>query len=107
MPALGKLPIDIPATPSGNYSDKGWINFGDWLGTGYIAPRQRKYRSFNDARKFARSLKLKSKTEWEAFTKGLMPHLGKLPSDIPAAPSMGKYANNGWNGIKDWLGTND
>jgi superfamily II DNA or RNA helicase len=107
LPALGKLPIDIPATPSGTYSDKGWINFGDWLGTGYIGPRQRKYRSFNDARKFARSLKLKSKTEWEAFTKGLMPHLGKLPSDIPAAPSMGKYANNGWNGFKDWLGTND
>ena len=107
LPGLGKLPIDIPASASVTYADKGWINFGDWLGTGYIAPRQRKYRSFNDARKFTHSLKLNSGAEWNAFTRGKMPHLGKLPFDVPAAPWMGKYLDQGWNGMKDWLGTSD
>ncbi len=95
----GKLPSDIPANPNSVYADKGWVSTGDWLGTGTIAPRLRKYRGFAVARKWARGLSLASEAEWRTFTKS-----GKLPSDIPADPS-GTYADKGWAGIGDWLGT--
>jgi len=95
----GKLPADIPATPEGTYKGKGWAGMGDWLGTGTIAPRLRKYRPFAQARAFVRNLRLKSGSEWRAFTKS-----GKLPADIPAGP-LRVYHDAGWTGIGDWLGT--
>ena len=101
----GTLPVDIPATPSQTYAEKGWNDWGDWLGTGTIAPRLRQYRPFIRARAFARSLKLKSKSEWGYFCKGKLPAKGILPADIPANPSRGKYADQGWEGWGDWLGT--
>jgi superfamily II DNA or RNA helicase len=86
MPSKGKLPEDIPACPNNTYAKKGWMGMGDWLGTGTIASRLKKYRSFREARAFARKLKLKSGSEWTAFCKGEMRHKGQLPADIPAAP---------------------
>lgn len=88
MPELGRLPEDIPANPEKSYSDKGWKGYGDWLGTGNIAPRLREYRPFEDARAFARRLKLRSQTEWFAFCKGELPKLGQLPVDIPCKPNV-------------------
>jgi hypothetical protein len=104
MPHLGRLPNDIPAEPGRAYADEGWSGFGDWLGTGTIAARLRKHRSFTMARAYARSLKLKSGSEWRAFCNGEMPEKGKLPEDIPAAPNSA-YATQGWAGMGDWLGT--
>lgn len=95
----GKLPIDIPANPNQTYKDKGWISWGDWLGTGIIAPRLRKYRPFKQARKFARSLELQSWEQWTPFAKS-----GKLPIDIPAKPNA-TYKDKGWIDMGDWLGT--
>ncbi|MDC0323717.1 hypothetical protein OAM21_00825, partial [Verrucomicrobia bacterium] len=96
----GKLPADIPANPESTYKGKGWTGFGDWLGTGNIASHRRQYRNFNAARVFARSLNLKSGSEWRVFCKS-----GKLPDDIPATPDR-TYKDKGWKGIRDWLGTN-
>ena len=104
MPHLKQLPTDIPSTPDNTYAAKGWAGFGDWLGTGTIASHLMDYRSFAEARAFARNLKLKSGFEWRAFCRGEMPHLGRLPSDIPAKPDN-TYANKGWAGMGDWLGT--
>jgi superfamily II DNA or RNA helicase len=104
MPELGSLPEDIPREPSNTYADKGWSGMGNWLGTGTIAPRLREYRPFSQARQFARKLNLKSRTEWKRFCDGKMPELGRLPADIPAAPSIA-YAVNGWTNWGDWLGT--
>ena len=94
----GKLPSDIPATPHLTFKDKGWSGTGDWLGTGTIAPRLRKYRPFKDARAFARKIGLKKEAEWRKFTKS-----GKLPSDIPTKPRE-TYKDKGWSGMGDWLG---
>jgi superfamily II DNA or RNA helicase len=104
MPRLGQLPKDIPTDPYAAYMDKGWKTWGNWLGTGTIAARLRKYRSFREARAFARKLKLKNLREWEYFCKGKMPHLGKLPQNIPAYPND-TYGDKGWKGVGDWLGT--
>jgi superfamily II DNA or RNA helicase len=104
MPRLGKLPADIPGTPHNTYADKGWKGMGDWLGTGTLAPRLRQHRPFHAARAFARKLKLKNQSEWRAFCRGEMTRAGRLPSDIPANPNT-VYADNGWKGTGDWLGT--
>jgi len=60
---------------------------------------KKKFRSFPDARKFVRKLKLKSQNEWNLYRKS-----GKNPDDIPAAPHR-TYKNKGWKGYGDWLGT--
>lgn len=101
---LGQLPKDIPTNPNSTYAGKGWLSYGDWLGTGRIADQFKKYRSFKDARTFARLLKLKSETTWHLFCKGQLPQIGRLPDDVPAAPHL-KYAKEGWCGYGDWLGT--
>jgi hypothetical protein len=104
MPKLGKLPSDIPANPHNTYADKGWSNWGDWLGTNSVATFLRQYRPFGAARKFVHGLKLKSRSEWSAFAKNKMPQLGFLPADIPASPHK-TYADKGWKGFGDWVGT--
>jgi hypothetical protein len=95
----GKKPRDIPSAPHQVYAEAGWAGFGDWLGTGTVAPRWHQYRSFKQARNFARSLGLKSQMEWLDYTKS-----GKKPDDIPACPDQ-TYSTKGWAGIGDWLGT--
>ena len=94
----GKLPDDIPYSAHITYKDQGWVSMGDWLGTGIVAPRLRKYRSFKEARKYARSLNLKSFAEWRALSKA-----GKLPDDIPGYPNQ-TYKDQGWISVGDWLG---
>ena len=95
----GKIPTDIPAHPRQTYLNEGWVGYGDWLGTGAIASFSRKYRSFKEARDFARSLKLKSIAEWLQYCKS-----GEKPVDIPVHADR-TYAQSGWAGMSDWLGT--
>lgn len=97
-------PDDIPTKPERAYLNSGWVGLGDWLGTGTIAPFRRKYRDFNEARNFARSLNLKSSADWFAYCAGKIEGLPKLPNDIPAA--VGRvYSKFGFMGFGDWLGT--
>jgi hypothetical protein len=94
-----KRPADIPANPDKTYAETGWAGWGDWLGTGYVYQGHRQYRPFKKARAFARSLGLKSQPDWRAYCRS-----GKKPADIPGKPDH-FYANDGWLGIGDWLGT--
>ena len=93
----GKKPLDIPVSPQSVYKNKGWKGWGDFLGTGNIAKQLRTYRSFDDARKFARDLSLRSGSEWKKLAKH-----DQLPEDIPKRPE--KIYQTNWNGWKDWLG---
>lgn len=95
----GEKPEDIPANPDKIYLSKGWLNWGDWLGTGTVAPFLKKYRSFEEARAFTHKLHLKSGTEWRKYCKS-----GKKPDDISASPAK-TYLGKGWSGMGDWLGT--
>ena len=90
----GKKPDDIPATPWSVYKGKGWTDSIDWLGNG----RSIKFRSFGKAKKFVRSLKLRSQKEWRKYCK-----TGSKPVDVPNAPQC-VYKNKGWKGYWDWLG---
>ena len=95
----GKKPDDIPVAPQSAYRDKGWISWGEFLGTGYIASQNRKYKTYEEARKFVRSLKLKNTKEWNDYYKS-----GKKPDDIPASPWR-VYKDKGWISLSDFLGT--
>ena len=94
----GKLPSNIPKDPDRRYSGKDWKGYGDWLGTETVAPFLIKYREFFKARKFARSLKLKSVKKWMVFCKSK-----DKPKDIPTAVHN-VYKNEGWISYGDWLG---
>jgi superfamily II DNA or RNA helicase len=90
-------PADIPSDPGSTYSDE-WLGWGDWLGTGTIATQQRKYKSFVDARKFIRSIHLKDKESFIAWSK----KFGSEHIDIPANPPY-VYSNE-WISWGDWVG---
>ena len=104
LPGKPPLPIDIPVTPYRIYKDKGWKDFGDWLGTGTIAPQLRGYRPFKEARAFAHNLDLKGQAEWFKYCKGELPGKLPLPMDIPTNPNK-TYKDKGWKDFGDWLGT--
>ena len=63
-----------------------------------------RFRPFREARTFVRRLGLKSSGEWYCYCKGLLTKKGKRPPDIPAGPWQ-VYADRGWKGFGDWLGT--
>ncbi|NGX31109.1 MAG: hypothetical protein K940chlam8_00469 [Chlamydiae bacterium] len=106
LPEKGFKPADIPANPPSTYKHTGWINYGHWLGTGYISPRYRQYRSYESAKDFAQSLSLKSYKDWRDYCEGKIPNQLLKPDDIPAKPD-GSYKNNGWISWADFLGTDN
>ena len=77
----GKKDKMIPANPARTYEEH-WIGWGDWLGTGTIAVFNKKFKGFQEARNFARSLRLNSQNEWSEFCKS-----ERRPIDIPSMPS--------------------
>ncbi len=91
-------PEDIPAYPDAGYKDKGWLGWGDWLGTGRVATHQRVYLPFEEARARVHRLDLKGKDEWTEWAKS-----DERPENIPANPP-GTYKDKGWAGWADWLG---
>ena len=96
------LPSDIPVTPESVYKDFGWKGYGDWIGTGRIGNKQKRYWSFEKARRFVRRLGLRTQNEWKSYIKGKTKKLPKKPLEIPNAPH-GVYKE--WVNLGDWLGT--
>jgi len=91
------FPKDIPTNPWQTYK-KEFESFGEFLGTGYVAGSLRKYRSYQEAKKYAQSLKLKSKKEWVEHTKSK-----DFPKDIPKSPWQ-TYKNE-FESLGEFLGT--
>lgn len=90
----GNRPENIPSRPYINYKEN-WVSWGDFLGTGNIAPKLRNFLPFEEAREYVRSLGLKTQKEWLLFEK---------PKNIPNNPES-TYKNKGWLNLGDWLGT--
>ncbi len=103
FPEKGELPKDIPYRPDLVYKNKGWINWGDWFGTGFVSTQRRQFRSFEKARQFARGLGLKGYAEWLKYYTGKLPEKGILPKNIPTNPHN-IYKDTGWVNYEDWLG---
>jgi len=93
----GKKPKDVPQSPITVYK-KEFKDFGDWLGTGRVANRNKKYRTFEESQKFVHLLKLKRVEEWNQYCTS-----GKKPQDIPTNPQR-SYKKE-WKGWGYYLGT--
>jgi hypothetical protein len=93
----GDRPEGIPSDPSKAYPAE-WVSLGDWLGTGRIASKNKKFTSFHKARKFVRELDLKGQADWRSWCKS-----NKRPSNIPSNPAT-VYASQ-WISWGDWFGT--
>ena len=72
----GGLPSDIPRRPSGVYTNKGWVSWGDWLGT-MTRKRQTIFLPFEEARAAARALGLKDSREYRN---------NERPAGLPGGP---------------------
>ena len=66
-------PGTIPSHPDQIYAHTGWQGYGHWLGIGNEQPGKRgdtqEFLPFNEAMLYARSLKLKTQTEWREWAK--------------------------------------
>ena len=80
----------LSARPSQYYKDE-WLGFLDYIGIDLI--------SFEEARKFARSLNLKTLVEWSKYTRR-----SDFPNNIPKTPNW-HYRDSGWKTVMDFLGT--
>ena len=90
----GNKPDDIPRHIEIFYKDKGFIGWYDFLGI-----KEKEYKSFEEAREFARKLGLKSLEEWKKYYKS-----GEKPDDIPLTADR-FYKDKGWKSWADFLGT--
>jgi hypothetical protein len=91
----GKKPHNIPTNPNIGYKDKGWVSWGDFLGTGN---KKGGWLSFQSARCFIHTLNLKNQKCWIKYCKS-----GEKPNNIPSMPDR-TYKDKGWTNLADWLG---
>ena len=90
----------MPSCSHEIYKREGWQGYGHWLGTGNLAGgRKLAFLPLKQARLYARTLKLKSKKEWEDWAK-----TGVRPANVPSCPHE-IYKHDGWQGYGHWLGT--
>ncbi len=89
------LPHNIPTSPSVVYQNKGWISWRDWLGN---PPKKERWRPFEEARNFARSLQIRNAPTYKKWAM-----TSARPWDMPAAPHLA-YRGRGWVDWYDWLG---
>jgi hypothetical protein len=94
----GNNPEDISRAPDLFYKNKGWVNWGDFLGTGRIATQQLDFDSYEEVKIFVQKLELKSNKEWRKYCK-----LGNKPDKVPKNPEK-VYKNKGWEGWGNFLG---
>ena len=91
-------PVDIPYSFERSYPDE-WTTMGEFLGTGFVADKNKVWMSFEKARAIVQKLGLKSMPEYKIACNS-----GKIPKDIPVNPNK-VYQNKGWIRPGDWLGT--
>jgi hypothetical protein len=90
------FPKDIPIFPPGVYQ-KEFEGMGIFLGTGRIASKFIKFRSLEEAKKYASNLNLNSNSEWTKHTKSK-----NFPTGIPKAPQH--YYKKKWISWSNFLG---
>ncbi len=92
-----KKPKNIPTAVSRMYKSE-WKDWGDFLGHGRVATYNVKYVNFNEAKIYARKLKLKSVRDWQDHCKKEL-----KPNNIPF--KVNRTYRVEWKGWGDFLGT--
>jgi hypothetical protein len=89
----------IPANPYQFYKKRGeWVSMGDWLGTERVANQNKSFESYENAKRYAQSLKLKRRDDWTELHR-----TGKIPDKYPASPESA-YKDK-WEAWGVFLGT--
>lgn len=94
-------PIDVPTNPNRQYKNRGWITWGEFLGTGSVALYKRTFRSYKAAREYVRKQRIADTKEWRTWCAA-----GKRPPDIPGAPDR-VYKGKGWTSWGEFLGSDN
>ena len=91
------FPTDIKKFPANYKEHKSW---GDFLGTGTVADHLRKFKSYNEAKKYAQNLNLNNRTKWRNHIKAK-----DFPEDMPKAPQHVYKVKKTWKGWSDFFDT--
>ena len=92
----GGRPPNFPADPRGAYKEE-WENWGVFLGTGNIHNRNKKFMSYDEAKKFIQFVGIHSVQQFKDWSK-----LGKRPPNFPAVPRA--VYKDKWQGWRVFLG---
>jgi len=79
----GQRPKNIPYSPEKEYKHTGWIDLGDWLGTGNKGNQKRNKLPYEQAKAYVQALGLKTQHEYFEWRKS-----DKRPSTIPSSPPI-------------------
>jgi len=93
------LPDFVPKNPRQCYLKKGWISWGDFLGTDRVWDNLVTYLSYEESKTIISKLNITTEKEYKILAK-----CGKIPTDIPNRPNR-YYKNRGWVSWGDFLGT--
>ena len=93
----GKRPKSIPYSPEKVYKDVGWIDLGDWLGTGNTGNKKKKRMPYEQAKAYIQALGIKTQHEFFAWRK-----IGPRPETIPTDPNKAYFEFKSWG---EFLGT--
>ncbi len=94
-------PINIPSHPQVIYKNKGYINLGHFIGSNFVATKDRakNYLDIVEAKKVLKKARITSQNEFKKYIKE-----NNLSLKIPYNPNS-VYLENGWKGWGDFLGT--
>lgn len=98
-----KIPDFIPKSPYEHYKTKGWISWGDFLGTNKIQDNliTSNYVSYENAKTIIKeTVNATTEKEWKKLAKE-----NKIPNEIPNRPRR-FYEKRGWISWGDFLNTN-
>jgi len=98
-----KIPLDIPNRPNRFYKNRGWKNWGDFLGTKTIANQNKNFISYEDAKIWLKNnaLHIKGVNYWRSiYVKSK-----DFPCFLPKCPNL-TYKKE-WEGWKKFLGNLD
>lgn len=101
------FPSDLPGSPNIAYKGRGWVSWGDFLGTGNVYRQggaSGTWRSYEDAAKFVQGVGIAGVLQYRYWAKGEVPWAPPFPSDLPRNPSL-VYKGKGWTSWGDFLGT--
>ena len=93
-----KLPNDLPSHPERTYKNRGWKGWGDFLDTGNVHPRNKKFIDYFSAKKFVKQMGIKSSKGYREFCNS-----GKKPKKLPTNPN--KIYKKNWKSWGDFLDT--
>lgn len=93
-------PSKLPKRPDRAY-EREWKGWGYFLGNYNDFPFiRKKYRSYESAKEYARTLNFTSVTQWHEFCRDK-----KKPDDIPSRPDVVYQRNQEWHTWTEFLGT--